>query len=63
MNHVDNLEGSCREHDIFIVMSLTVWNLICSASEMVEYVDLAVIDLSIIQLLPVNMGVCPDCNL
>ena len=63
MNHVDNLGGSCREQDIFIVMSLTVWNLICSASEMVEYVDLAVIDLSIIQLLPVNMGVCPDCNL
>ena len=63
MNHVDMLEGLCREHDIFIVMSLTVWNLIFSASEMVEYVDLAVIDLSMIQLLPVNMGVCPDCKL
>ena len=63
MNHVDMLEGLCREHDIFIVMSLNVWNLIFSARELGEYVDLAVIDLSIIQFLPVNLGVCPDCKL
>ena len=63
MNHVDMLEGLCREHDIFIVMSLNVWNLMFSARELGEYVDLAVIDLSIIQFLPVNLGVCPDCKL
>ena len=63
MNHVDVLEGLCRAHDIFIDMSLNVWNLMVSARELDEYMDLAVIDLSIIQFLPVNLLVCPDCKL
>ena len=63
MNHVDMLECLCRAHDIFIDMSLNVWNLMVSAREPDEYMDLAVIDLSIIQFLPVNLLVCPDCKL
>ena len=63
MNHVDMLECLCRAHDIFIDISLNVSNLMVSAREPDEYMDLAVIDLSILQFLPVNLLVCPDCNL
>ena len=63
MNHVDMLECLCRVHDIFIDISLNILNLMVSAREPDEYMDLAVIDLSIIQFLPVNLLVCPDCKL
>ena len=63
MNHVDMFECLSRAHDIFIDISLYVSNLMVSAREPDEYMDLAVIDLSIIQFLPVNLLVCPDCKL
>ena len=57
------LECLCRAHDIFIDISLTVSKLMISARELDEYMDLAVIELSMIQFLPVNLLVCPDCKL
>ena len=63
MNHVDTFDCLCRAHDIFIDVSLIVLKLMISARELDEYMDLAVIDLSIIQFLPVNLLVCPDCKL
>ena len=48
------LECLSQAHVIFIDISLTVSNLMVSARELDEYMDLAVIELSIIQFLPVN---------
>ena len=63
MNHVDIFDCLCRAHDIFIDISLTVSKLMISARELGEYVDLAIIELSMMQFLPENPLVCPDCKL